>query len=168
MVYLLYFLTAFSAAFLKSRNMVVFGDAVNFISIGCYIAVTLFFYYLFKPVNRSISMLGAILSLTGCAITALPEFHLVLSVSPLAFFGPYCLLLGYLILKSTFLPRFLGALMTLAGLGWIAYLLPVPKYLSILIQILGIAAEGLLMIWLIAKGVHVERWQEQARLRNPS
>ena len=112
-------------------------------------------------------MLGAILSWTGCAITVLPEFDHIPSVSPLVFFGPYCLLLGYLILKSAFLPRFLGALMTLAGLGWIVYVLPVPKYLSIPIQILGIAAEGLLMIWLIAKGVHVERWNEQARLQNP-
>ena len=40
----------------------------------------------------------------------------------LVFFAMYCLLIGYLILRSTFLPRFLGASMVLAGLGWLTFL----------------------------------------------
>ena len=42
----------------------------------------------------------------------------------LVFFGFFCLLIGYLIFKSDFLPRILGVLMALAGLGWLTFLSP--------------------------------------------
>jgi len=84
-------------------------------------------------------------------------------VSPLLFFGPYCLLLGVLILRSTFLPRILGMLMVLAGLGWLAFLSPpLAHSLGTYLKILGILAEGLLMLWLLVRGVNVPRWKEQA------
>src|SRR5947199_1471031 len=40
----------------------------------------------------------------------------------LAFFGFYALLTGYLIVRSTFLPRFIGIWSALAGLGWLTFL----------------------------------------------
>jgi hypothetical protein len=73
-------------------------------------------------------------------------------------------MIGYLILRSTFLPRTLGVLMTLAGLGWLAFLSPpLANHLSIYIKVLGILAEGALMLWLLVLGVNVQRWKEQAR-----
>src|SRR5438309_4387135 len=39
----------------------------------------------------------------------------------LVFFGLYALLTGYLILSSTFLPRFLGWLGICGGLGWLSF-----------------------------------------------
>jgi hypothetical protein len=81
------------------------------------------------------------------------------------FFGVYCLLIGYLIFKSAFLPRILGVLMAFAGLGWLTFLSPpLAHYLSPYIQVLGVFAEGSLMLWLLAMGVNVQRWKEQASL----
>jgi len=163
-VYLLYFLTAVIAEILVGRKFLVYGEVANLIAFAFYIAVTLLFYDLFKPVNRSLSLVAALFSLAGCAIGVLGVFHLAPpNLSPLVFFGPYCLLIGYLILRSTFLPRILGALMVAAGVGWFLFLLPpVADHLSSYIEVLGIAAEGLLMLWLLVLGVNVQRWKEQA------
>src|SRR5580692_3060158 len=162
-VYLLYFLTAVSSEVFVGRGRLVLFDAVNLIADAFYIAVTLLFYYLFKPVNRSLSLLAAIFSLVGCANDVLGLFNLApYKISSLVFFGPYCILLGYLIFRSTFLPRVLGVLMALAGLGWLVFLSPLANYLSTYLKAIGFCAELSLMLWLIIKGVNVQRWKEQA------
>jgi hypothetical protein len=163
-VYLLYFLTAILAQLLVSRKLVVYGDATNLLATAFYVALTLLFYGMFRPVNRGLSLLAALFSLAGCVVMTLGFFpRTSLPISPLLFFGPYCLLIGYLIFRSSFLPRVLGWLMAFAGLGWLAFLIPViANNLSIYIEILGIVAEVSLMLWLIVMGVNVERWKEQA------
>lgn len=162
-VYLLYFLTAILAEFLANHGHEAYGLVVNLVSAALYVALTVFFFYLFKPVNARLSLLAAIISLAGCAITVLNLFHLASQISPLLFFGPYCLLLGYLILKSTFLPRILGGLMVLAGLGWLTFLMLSPtNHLVPYVEGLGILAEGLLMLWLLILGVNPRRWNERA------
>jgi hypothetical protein len=162
-VYLLYFLTAVSSEVFVGRGRLVLFDAVNLIADAFYIAVTLLFYYLFKPVNRSLSLLAAFFSLLGCANDVLGLFNLApYKISSLVFFGPYCLLLGYLIFRSTFLPRILGVLMAFAGLGWLIFLTPLANHLSIYLKVLGFLAELSLMLWLIVKGVNVQQWKEQA------
>jgi hypothetical protein len=160
-VYLLYFLTAVSAEAFVGRGRPVAYDAVNLVAYAFYIAVTLLFYYLFKPVNRSLSLLAAFFSLLGCANDVLSLFNLApYKISSLVFFGPYCLLLGYLIFRSTFLPRILGVLMAFAGLGWLIFLSPLANYLSTYLKVLGFLAEASLMLWLIVKGVNVQRWKQ--------
>ena len=80
----------------------------------------------------------------------------------LVFFGFYCLLLGYLAFRSAFLPRVLGVLMALAGLGWLTFLSPpLAKSLSPYILVPGILGEGSLTLWLLAMGVNVQRWNDQ-------
>jgi hypothetical protein len=163
-LYLLYFLTAILAQLLVGRGLAVSGEVTNVIATMCYLLVTLLFYGLFKPVSSSLSLLAALFSFAGCVIMAYGLFHLAsLSISPLLFFGPFCLLLGYLILRSTFLPRVLGVLMAFAGLGWLAFLLPaVPHTLSVAIEVLGFLAELSLCLWLLIMGVNVEGWKQQA------
>jgi hypothetical protein len=163
-VYLLYVLTAVLAQFFVGRKLVVYGEVVNGIAFGFYIVLTLLFYFMFKPVNRIVSLVAAICSLAGCTLGVLDLFHLAPShVSPLLFFGPYCLLIGYLIVRSSFLPRVLGWLMVFAGLAWLAFLFPkVARHLSIYIEGLGILAEASLMLWLLVMGVNVQRWKQQA------
>src|SRR5438128_8423806 len=87
----------------------------------------------------------------------------------LVFFAVYCLLIGCLILGSTFLPRFLGVLMFLAGLGWLTFLYaPLADRLSPYIEVLGVVAEVSLMLWLLVMGVNAERWQDQAKIAGSS
>jgi hypothetical protein len=83
-------------------------------------------------------------------------------LSPLVFFGPFCVLLGVLILRSRFLPRWLGWPLIVAGLGWLAYLNPkVAQHASIVIFPVGFLAEFVLMLWLLVRGVDEARWREQ-------
>jgi hypothetical protein len=85
------------------------------------------------------------------------------------FFGPYCVLIGYLILTSTFLPRFLGVLMVFAGLGWLIFLLPsLANYLANAIEAIGILAEASLMLWLLLMGLNEQRWKEQTNRPEPA
>ena len=158
--YLLNILTGAFALFVRGR----LGFVVVLIATSCYIAVTLLFCDIFKPVNRSLSLLPALFSLVGCAIAALSPFHLALfHINSLVFFGFYCLLIGYLILRSTFLPRTLGVLMVFAGLGWLTFLSPPLAHdLSPYILAPGIIGEGSLTLWLLVAGVNVQRWKEQA------
>ncbi|MGI8894725.1 MAG: hypothetical protein ACR2HE_03590 [Casimicrobiaceae bacterium] len=77
------------------------GLVANLIAAASYIAVTVLFYYIFRPVNKGLSLLAAFLSLGGCALSALSAFHLIaVPFNPLAFFGFYCLLIGYLVVDA--------------------------------------------------------------------
>ena len=100
-------------------------------------------------------------------LQALAYMFMRLNIDNVAFvfFGFYCLQIGYLILKSTFLPRLVGVGMVIAGLGWLTFLWP-PLASSLFPYILapGILSEGLLTVWLLAAGVNAARWNEQARL----
>jgi Domain of unknown function (DUF4386) len=80
------------------------------------------------------------------------------------FFGLFDIVIGYLIFRSTFMPRILGALMAIAGLGWLIFLSPpLANRVLIYIEAPGFIAELALMLWLLAFGVNVQRWKEQAR-----
>jgi hypothetical protein len=140
------------------------ASAAGFFAAGCYITVTVLFYYLFKSVNRSLSLIAALFSLAGCAVGILSGFHLAsLHINNLVFFGFYCVLIGYLILRSTFLPRILGVLMGIAGLGWLTFLAPpLARYFSPYPYIAGGIGEGLLTLWLLIMGVNSERWRQRA------
>ena len=86
----------------------------------------------------------------------------------LVFFGFACLSLGYLVYKSSYLPRAVGALLVVAGccylinsfshflnLAFAATLTPV-----LLVPIF--VAELSLTLWLIVKGVDAAKWEERA------
>lgn len=82
----------------------------------------------------------------------------------LSFFGFWCMSIGYLIYKSTFLPRVLGVGMVMAGVGYSTYLWPpLANYLYPWNLALGVG-ELALGMWLLVFGVNVDRWMEQARL----
>jgi hypothetical protein len=80
------------------------------------------------------------------------------------FFGLWCVLTGYLIFRSTFLPRILGLLLAISGLGWVTFLYPPLAYHLFMpyIAVASALGEIPLELWLIVMGVNVQRWKEQA------
>ncbi len=72
--------------------------------------------------------------------------------------------LGYLVYKSGFLPRVLGVLVVIAGIGYVADLVVFLLLPDLDVQIAGYAfiAEVPLLLWLLVKGVDVERWRSRA------
>lgn len=80
------------------------------------------------------------------------------------FFGLWCSLIGYLIFRSTFMPRIIGILVMISGLGWTMFLVPpLAHRLFPYIAVASAIGEIPLQFWLIFFGVNNQRWYEQAR-----
>ena len=85
----------------------------------------------------------------------------------LLFFGINCVVTGYLVFKSGFLPRALGVLLAASGPVYLA-----GSYLSLLAPhravafdaayLLPLLAETSFCLWLLLKGVNVEAWKARA------
>jgi hypothetical protein len=125
LLYLIIFVAAPSGA--KTATPMRMG-----VTLACDVGVALLLYDLLQPINRGVSLLAASFRLAFVVlmgVTALNYFgttHLLQpSRSSVAFdagygwalvpFGAHCVLVGWLIWQSQFLPRTLGLLMALAG-----------------------------------------------------
>jgi Domain of unknown function (DUF4386) len=107
-------------------------------TLTCDTGVALIFYYLFKPASRRLSFLATVFRLIFVAVMTANSLNYFGVMNPfndahsarafnyvygvtLVPFGVHCLLVGYLIFGSTFLPRMLGVLLALAGLGYLTF-----------------------------------------------
>jgi hypothetical protein len=174
LLYLLIFIAAPSGAATAT-------PAKMIITLICDTGVALILYHLLTPVSRSLSRLAALFRLIFVAVMTVNSLSYFGAVaffenahSAAAFdtgygtamvpFGLHCLLIGYLIFKSTFLPRTLGVLVALAGLGYLTFLWPwLGSHLFFpYILIPGVIGEGSLMLWLLVIGLNGQRWNAQA------
>ena len=89
-------------------------------------------------------------------------FGYAFSVS-LTFFGVFCALIGFLIIRSKFFPAILGLPMIIAGLTYwsnnfgLFLALPIPY-----IQLVALIAKLSLALWLLVVGVNEAKWRARA------
>jgi|SRR5579859_2470131 len=187
--------SATAANILANAPLIWLGFAISLLAVVFHLVWAFLFYGLFKPVNRSISLLATYVIVVGCAIQAvtcllylaplltLQNASILSAFTPqqvqdlsfvflklngqafdtyLIFFGLWCVLIGYLIFRSTFLPRIIGVLLMIDGLGWMLYL--VPPFAQQVFPLIAVAAglaEIPLMLWLLVVGLNEQRWKEQ-------
>jgi hypothetical protein len=153
LVYLLYFVVAMLAEGFLSSGHAVIGTSIEIISYLLYGVLSLLLARLFFGRDRRIAVAAVVVSWIGCAIGILRLIHVSTQIlEPLLFFGIFCLMLGYLILESHLLPKTLGILLLLAGVGWLVLSIAHPHAIGAYIQGLGIIAEFALMLWLLVFG----------------
>jgi uncharacterized protein DUF4386 len=149
-----------------------FGIAAELFLLICAVVLAVIFYVLLRPVSRDLALLATSFNLISIALEAAYALHLVATLFPLGnagylraftpeqldamaslsakshgngfgvaliFFGCFCLVGGYLIFRSGYLPKTVGVLMQIAGLCYLV--------------------NSFLCLWLLVKGVNVEKWQ---------
>jgi hypothetical protein len=80
------------------------------------------------------------------------------------FYGIASIVLGYLMFRSGYLPRVLGALLAVGGLGFVAStvtLVLAPAYASSVLILPTILAMLALALWLLVRGVDVGKWNKR-------
>ena len=81
-----------------------------------------------------------------------------------AFFGFSITMRGYLIFRSTFMPRWLGVISLISGLGWLTFLYPPLASLAFMpVVLFTLAVSAVMIVWLLFVGVREEKWNECAK-----
>jgi Domain of unknown function (DUF4386) len=92
----------------------------------------------------------------------------------LIFFGFTCLVNGYLIFRSGYLPKFVGVLMQIAGLSYLTACfaaLFAPAFADLItpaILLPPLIGESSFCLWLLFKGVNVAKWKERLSVSKAS
>jgi len=87
----------------------------------------------------------------------------------LVFFGFETILRGWLLFRSGFLPRFLGAISIVGGIGWLTWLWP-PLGSRAFVVVALFALVGVVATagWLLIRGVDDALWRQRAALASTS
>jgi len=150
-----------------SRDLALLAVFINLVSIGIEAATTMYLLQALFPLGNA----GYLKAFTREQLYAMASLSLKshgygFSVS-LLFFGCFCLIVGYLIFRSGYLPKPIGVLMQIAGLSYLTnsfalILSPaVANRLFPAILLPAFVGEASLCLWLLVKGVNVPKWQEQ-------
>ncbi len=172
--------------------------SAHMIPILCNVPLVVILYDLLKGVNRRVALLMVFYSIVGTAVEsanllhqftplvlldgarALTADHMqALAYAPLhlqtfgydiqqVVYAGYLLAAGYLVFRSTFLPRVVGVLLALGAVSYLIYSFASflsPEFAARLvpyIQLPSLVGEGALCLVLLVIGVNVQRWRGQA------
>jgi len=123
------------------------------------VVVAVALYFLLKPVDKNLSMLMALFRIIYAAIFAvalynirdLTAFYSLLDVGYI-FFGIHLFLLGLLVYKSWYIPKWLGVLIVIAGAGYIIDSILKFSGYTLTIGMYTFFGEVLFAFWLVVKG----------------
>jgi hypothetical protein len=169
---------------LANRGLFQVGFTVYLIEMACQVTTAALIYRILRPVNPTLALLMLLFEFTGIVIKTfsrvffltplwvlnngaalsgmeLQSVSLLLlkvndygAATALAFFGFSTILDGYLVFRSTFLPKWLGVIGMIVGLGWLAFIYPPLGYSLFMISALsGLLAAITKIVWLIVYGV---------------
>jgi hypothetical protein len=158
--------TGATAAVWSMRKVHAVANTFNLLATVAYVFVTILLFQLFRPVSRRVSLVAALFSFVGCIAALIDTLgRLPKNISPLMFFGVYCLLIGYLIMGSWFLPKILGVFLAIGGLGWLTFALPLlSKQLFPYNMAPGILTKrNIVQPLAYIPGLNEARWRDQAR-----
>ncbi len=151
-----------------SRDLALLAVFINLVSIGIEATTTMYLLEALFPLGNA----GYLKAFTPEQLYAMANLSLKshgygFGVS-LVFFGCFCIIVGYLIFSSGYLPKTIGVLMQIAGVCYLMnsfalVLSPaVANRLFPAILVPAFIGEVSLCLWLLVKGVNVQRWKEQA------
>ena len=149
-----------------SKSLALLALLLNGVSLAVE-AVSKLFQLLVLPILQSADYLRAWgpARVALLANLALRSHDIAFNIA-LVFFGLTCLVNGYLIFKSGFLPAVLGVLMQVAGAAYLVACLAALFAPALAAQLIPaillppLVGELSLCLWLLIKGVNIARWQE--------
>lgn len=161
------------------------GIALDLVAQLCDVPVMVILFLLLAPVNQPVALVSLLFNVVQTSTLVANQLTLVAAqlLSPdqpaladvalraysfgepigLVFFGITCILEGYLIRHSGYLPWILGLLMQIAGVAYVAntfLLLLAPGVASIVFLIPTVVAELSLALWLVVRGVDVAKYRQ--------
>ncbi|MDB5692192.1 MAG: hypothetical protein JWO81_1255 [Alphaproteobacteria bacterium] len=184
---------ATAARIAASEPLYRLGFAADLAGAAAYAGVSLLLYELLRPVSRSLSLAALGFGLAGSTVMAA---NLVNMYAPLVliraggaaalvlvfvrlhgvgynismlFFAVQVSFLGWLVLRSTFLPRILGILLLIEGACSLVHCFGLFLDFGFIdrfdtwILLPGLFAEGGMTLWLLVMGVNAAKWREQPR-----
>lgn len=151
-----------------SRELALLAAFFNLISIGLEAVITLRLLEVLFPLGNA----GYLKAFAPEQLYAIANLSLKSHSNgfgfSLIFFGCFCLVIGYLIFRSGYLPKAIGVLIQIAGLSYLVNsfaLILAPKYADRIFTVIAgpaFVGEASLCLWLLVKGVNVEKWKEKA------
>lgn len=77
------------------------------------------------------------------------------------FFGLWLFPMGYMVFKSSFIPKIVGVLLMIAGLGYVVQSFAAFLGYNVNIILFTGLGELVFLLWLLIKGVNVEQWKKR-------
>jgi len=161
------------------------GIILDLVAQLCDVPVMVILFLLLSPVNQPVALVSLLFNVVQTSTLVANQLTLVVAqlFSPdqpaladvalrayafgepigLVFFGFTCILEGYLIRHSGYLPWILGLLMQVAGVAYVANTflqLLAPDVASIVFLIPTVVAELSLALWLVVRGVDVAKYRQ--------